>query len=102
MITHLITKMSVWVSGIKKPKSYFRSFARDYRLRSLIQSVDLGKGKLLDIGCGGGMISETLPYYYPKGALYGADVSKSAITYAKKIWQRKSSVLPHERQEIAI
>ena len=68
----------------KKPKSYFRSFARDYRLRSLIQSVDLGKGKLLDIGCGGGMISETLPYYYPKGALYGADVSKSAITYAKK------------------
>lgn len=68
----------------KKPKTYFRSFAQDYRLRSLTQSIDLGKGKLLDIGCGGGMISETLPYYYPKGTLYGCDVSKSAITYAKK------------------
>lgn len=75
----------------KKPKSYFRSFARDYRLRSLTQSIDLTKGKLLDIGCGGGMISETLPYYYPKGALYGCDVSKSAITYAKKYGSGKVS-----------
>ncbi len=69
----------------EKPLTYLRTFAQDYRLRSLTASVVLGKGKLLDIGCGGGMISETLPYYYPKGAIYGCDVSKITIAYAKRL-----------------
>lgn len=68
----------------KKPRSYAKSFTEDYRLRSLTQSILLTKGKLLDIGCGGGRISEALPYYYPKVSVYGVDVSKNAISYAKK------------------
>lgn len=73
----------------EKPKTYLRTFAEDYRLRSLTASITLGKGKLLDIGCGGGMISETLPYYYPKGAIYGCDISRTAISYAKKLGSGK-------------
>lgn len=69
----------------EKPKTYLRTFAQDYRLRSLTSSVALTKGKLLDIGCGGGLIAESLPYYYPKGTIYGCDVSKTAIAYAKKL-----------------
>lgn len=69
----------------KKPKTYRLSFAQDYRLRSLVESIHLGSGRLLDIGCGGGRISETLPYYYKKGRIYGCDVSATAITYAKKM-----------------
>ena len=35
------------------------------------------------------MISETLPYYYPEGTIYGCDISKIAIAYAKKFGSGK-------------
>lgn len=73
-----------------KPKTYLRKFAEDYRLRSLTQSVALEKGKILDIGCGGGLIAESLPYYYPKAEIYGCDVSRTAIAYAKKLGSGKA------------
>lgn len=69
----------------KKPKTYFRSFKKDYRLRSLVQTISLQKGNLLDIGCGGGMLTETLPYYYPNVKIFGCDVSATAISYAQKL-----------------
>lgn len=68
----------------KKPATYFRSFWEDYRLRSLVTFLPVLKGTVLDVGCGGGMVSETLLYYYPDVAVYGCDVSKTAISYAKK------------------
>lgn len=68
----------------EKPETYFRSFKKDYRLRSLKKAIALSEGKLLDIGCGGGMLTESLPYYYPAVSIYGCDVSKTAIAYAKK------------------
>ncbi len=73
----------------EKPASYFRSFWDDYRLRFLTRLLPHVTGKILDVGCGGGMISETLPYYYPKASVYGCDVSKTAITYAKKLGSGK-------------
>jgi len=73
----------------EKQKKYRRTFAQDYRLRSLTQTVKLQKGKLLDIGCGGGLLTESLPYYYPKVNIFGCDVSKTAITYAKKLGSGK-------------
>lgn len=73
----------------KKPKTYSRSFKEDYRLRSMVKAVVLDKGKLLDIGCGGGILTESLPYYYPKVDIYGADVSSTAISYAKKLGSGK-------------
>lgn len=73
----------------QKPTTYLLTFRQEYRLRSLVKSVTLKKGKILDMGCGGGRISETLPYYYPKADVYGCDVSKTALDYAKKFGSGK-------------
>ena len=75
----------------EKPKTYFRSFREDHRLRSLVRTIKLDKGKLLDIGCGGGMLTESLPYYFPKANIYGCDISNTAITYAKRLGSGKVS-----------
>lgn len=69
---------------VGKQKSYRRSFKEEYRLKRLTEALTLKKGKILDIGCGGGILTESLHYYYPKAELYGCDVSKTAISYAKK------------------
>jgi len=75
----------------EKPKTYFRSFKQDHRLRSLVRAISLHKGKLLDIGCGGGILTESLSYYFPKADIYGCDISNTAITYAKRLGSGKVS-----------
>src|SRR5258708_13430823 len=72
-----------------KQKSYLRTFKDDYRLKLLTQAITKESGTILDIGCGGGITTESLAYYYPKAKLYGCDVSKSAIDYAKKFGSGK-------------
>lgn len=67
----------------KRRRDYRLSFADDYRLKRLTQSVKLNGGRMLDIGCGGGLLTESLVYYYPKTKIYGYDVSNTAIKYAK-------------------
>lgn len=56
----------------------------DLRVRSLISSVRLKKGAMLDIGCGGGTLTEHLGYFYPQIKIYGCDISSQAIRLAKK------------------
>ena len=73
----------------EKPATYFRSFREDYRLRSLVRTIKLNKGKLLDIGCGGGMLTESLPYYFRKASIFGCDISKTAIKYAAEFGSGK-------------
>lgn len=73
----------------QRSNSFFRSFKQDYRLRSLVKNISLNSGKMLDIGCGGGVLTESLPYYFPKAYIYGCDVSKTAIFYAKKLGSGK-------------
>lgn len=68
----------------EKPRSYFRSFNQDYRLRSIVQNLTIRHGRFLDVGCGGGILTESLRYYFPKLSIYGVDVSRTAIRYAKK------------------
>lgn len=72
-----------------KKKSYFIPFKDEYRLKRLTEAVKLKEGRLLDIGCGGGILTESLPYYYPKAKIFGCDVSKPAIKYAKKFGSGK-------------
>jgi len=73
----------------EKHKSFFRSFKEDYRLRTLTKTITLKKGKMLDIGCGGGILTESLSYYYPRVSIFGCDVSKTAIKYARKLGSGK-------------
>lgn len=68
----------------EKSKTYFRSFNEDYRLRSLVRMVNLKVGKALDVGCGGGITTESFLYYFPKITFFGCDVSRTAISYARK------------------
>src|SRR5258708_27777845 len=72
-----------------KPKTYKLSFREDYRLRSLVKTVHISDGNLLDIGCGGGRFTESLPYYFPKTNIFGCDISSMAISYAKKLGSSK-------------
>ncbi len=60
-------------------------------LRRVVDMVKIKKGRLLDIGCGGGYVTECLPKYYPKVKIYGCDVSATAIKYAKKFGTGKVS-----------
>jgi SAM-dependent methyltransferase len=68
----------------KKKTNYLRTFADDYRIKRLTELLKLKSGRILDIGCGGGITTESLPYYYQNLDYFGCDVSKSAIEYAKK------------------
>lgn len=72
-----------------KPSTYLRTFQDDYRLKRLTEAVKSENGTILDIGCGGGITTESLQYYYPKASLYGCDVSRQAIEYAKKFGSGK-------------
>lgn len=72
-----------------KKKYYLRTFHDDYRLKRLVELLKLKDGTLLDIGCGGGITTESLNHYYPRVKIYGCDVSKHAIEYAKKFGSGK-------------
>lgn len=73
----------------KKTSNFFCSFQDDYRLRSLVRMVKLKRGSILDVGCGGGIHTETFPYYYPKASIFGCDVSQTAINYARRFGSGK-------------
>lgn len=51
------------------------------KIAKVVSGEDIGKLKILDLGCGGG--HEKLNYY---GAVYGVDVSAASVENAKKIY----------------
>ncbi len=72
-----------------KPKTYQRTFKDDYRMKRLLEAIPYTDGKILDIGCGGGVVTESLAYFYPKAKAYGCDVSETAIKYANEFGSGK-------------
>jgi len=68
-----------------RSKGFFKKTYKDKpELRRIVEMVKVKKGRMLDIGSGGGLISECLPFYFPNVRIHGCDVSASAIRYAKK------------------
>ncbi|MEK7801706.1 MAG: methyltransferase domain-containing protein, partial [Pseudomonadota bacterium] len=65
--------------------------ARDVRLKRLVEYVDIPGGSILDIGCGGGTITNFLADTYPNTRVSGCDISKSAISIAKKHAHKRTS-----------
>ncbi len=61
-----------------------RIYQYDHRFRKFVDTVKLAKGRIIDVGCGGGSFIESLANYYPNVHMYGCDISKKAIFYAKK------------------
>lgn len=68
-----------------RTEGFYRAiYKRKPELRRTVDMVKLQKGRMLDVGSGGGLMTECLPYYYPSVKVYGCDISNSAIAYAKK------------------
>jgi 2-polyprenyl-3-methyl-5-hydroxy-6-metoxy-1,4-benzoquinol methylase len=73
--------------GVFKDKSkefYKDTYKEKPELRRIIDMVKIKQGRMLDIGSGGGLLTECLPFHYPNVQVFGCDVSRSAITYAKQ------------------
>lgn len=76
----IVMGKSVHMTG----EDYVELIKRDVRLQRLVEVLALKQGKLLDIGCGGGTITNCLAYVYPKMHHFGCDISAHAIDVAKK------------------
>jgi len=63
---------------------YKKTYKDKAEMRRIVEMVKLKKGNMLDIGSGGGYLTECLPFFYPKVHIFGCDVSSNAIRYAKK------------------
>lgn len=51
----------------------------EYRMRNFLNQVKEIRGKICDIGCGGGDFLAKMQVLFPRGEYYGCDISKTAI-----------------------
>lgn len=71
----------VWgATDVRTSPFYIQGLKLQYTLDDL-KSV---KGKVLDVGCGGGNMAKAIKHYRPDLSVYGADISKKAIAMAKQ------------------
>src|SRR3989344_6523933 len=54
------------------------------KLKTLLKHLDKVKGRVIEIGCGGGGIAKAVKRYRPKLQVYGVDISQKAIKFAQK------------------
>lgn len=85
----------------RSPGFYKETYKEKPEMRRIVDMVQVQKGKMLDIGSGGGYLTECLPFFFPNVRIFGCDISKSAITYAKKFgtgkvtYKTMEKVLPY-------
>ena len=54
------------------------------RLKYCLNSLEKVKGRVLEVGCGAGGMTKAVKFYRSDLEVYGCDISKTAINYAKK------------------
>ena len=75
-----------------RKKGFHRDiFKKKPELRRVVEMVKVKKGRMLDVGSGGGFLTECFPFYFPQTKVYGCDISLTAIKYAKKYGTKKVS-----------
>lgn len=84
-------KVSIEVNRDISKGFHKRVFAIKPELRRVVEMVRVNEGKVLDVGCGGGFMTECLPEYFPKAKVYGCDISKAAIQYTRQYGNKKVS-----------
>ncbi len=77
------------LSSDKSGSDFQKLYKSDYRLRNLVEKIHIKKGRILDVGCGGGTLTRSLTYFYPQAQIFGCDISKTAIKFAKKFGSSK-------------
>ncbi len=71
---------------------YKKIYEKKPELRRVVEMVKVKKGgRLLDVGCGGGYLTECFPHYFKDVKIFGCDVSSTAIKYANKYGAKKVS-----------
>jgi 2-polyprenyl-3-methyl-5-hydroxy-6-metoxy-1,4-benzoquinol methylase len=69
---------------------YKKIYEKKPELRRVVEMVKVKKGgRILDVGCGGGYLTECFPFYFKDSKIFGCDVSSTAIKYAKKYGTKK-------------
>ncbi len=63
-------------------------YIQGLKLQYALDDLRLVKGKVLDIGCGGGNMAKAIKYYRPDLAVYGVDISEKAISIAQQNAQK--------------
>jgi len=72
-----------YANGIKK--NFLQRFWHKNKLKLIISLIGIDKKiKILDLGCAGGFITYGISKNYPEAQVYGLDVYKKAILYARK------------------
>ena len=82
-------KVFMGLSNDKSSSDFQKLYKSDYRLRNLVEKIHIKNGRILDIGCGGGTLTRSLTYYYPQAQIFGCDISKTAIKFAKSLGRGK-------------
>lgn len=72
----------VW--GIEMPKRGNLLSSGTLILEGILKTLENVDGSVLDVGCGGGQFSRAVKYYSPKLQVYGVDVGRDAVDFAKK------------------
>lgn len=91
-------EVSILVNQDRSKGFHKRIYKKKPELRRVVEMVKIKQGRFLDIGCGGGLVTECLPFYYPKVKIYGCDISKTAIKHAKKYGTGKVSYKVFNKQ----
>lgn len=71
----------VWGGGEVKVSPFY---IQGLKLKYTLDAIKNVKGKILDIGCGGGNMAKAIKRERPDLKVYGIDISKTAIHAAKK------------------
>ncbi|OOC47680.1 SAM-dependent methyltransferase [Thermosipho sp. 1223] len=67
----------------KSPSGVYSFGKIDKATKILIENVNIGSGKVLDLGCGYGVIGITLKKENPNIDLYMSDINERAVEFAK-------------------
>ena len=81
MKTKFDYEAKIWGENKIEPSPFY---IQGLKLRYLLEDLKDKKGKILDVGCGGGNIAKAVKKYRPDLEVYGVDVSKNAIQTASK------------------
>src|SRR3989344_8393522 len=81
MKTKFDYEAKIWGENKIEPSPFY---IQGLKLKYLLEDLKDKKGKLLDVGCGGGNIAKAVKRFRPDLQIHGVDVSKKAIQTASK------------------